>query len=229
MNLSDFTIGGAALVALTHTLAGPDHYLPFIVMAKARKWSSWKTTWVTFVCGLGHVLSTVILGLLAYYIASHFLDFEEMRGDWAAWAFIIFGGAYMIYGIQRAITNKTHKHLHLHKDGNLHTHEHEHEEDHSHTHNKSITPWILFIIFFLGPCEAMLIYFPTSAANFGNQLFINLIIVFGAVTILSMLAIVHLSVAGLNLLPFKKVERYMHASAGFIIMFSGIAIKFLGL
>jgi nickel/cobalt transporter (NicO) family protein len=54
----------AASIALIHTVAGPDHYLPFVVMAKARKWSMAKTTWITFLCGLGHIGSSVILGLV---------------------------------------------------------------------------------------------------------------------------------------------------------------------
>ena len=45
--------GTAALIGLGHTLAGPDHYLPFIVMGKARQWSLGKTMWITFLCGLG--------------------------------------------------------------------------------------------------------------------------------------------------------------------------------
>lgn len=43
----------AASVGLIHTLIGPDHYLPFIVLAKARNWSVLRTGWITFLCGLG--------------------------------------------------------------------------------------------------------------------------------------------------------------------------------
>ena len=52
----------AASIALIHTLLGPDHYLPFIVMARARRWSMRKTACVTLLCGAGHVLSSVLLG-----------------------------------------------------------------------------------------------------------------------------------------------------------------------
>jgi hypothetical protein len=31
--------GAAAGIGFIHTVIGPDHYLPFIVMAKARKWT----------------------------------------------------------------------------------------------------------------------------------------------------------------------------------------------
>ena len=49
----------AATIAFFHTLPGPDHYLPFIVMSKSGKWSLKKTTVISFFCGLGYVLSSV--------------------------------------------------------------------------------------------------------------------------------------------------------------------------
>ena len=45
----------AASIGFLHTLLGPDHYLPFIVMGRARRWSLWKTGWITVACGIGHI------------------------------------------------------------------------------------------------------------------------------------------------------------------------------
>ena len=55
-------VATAAGIALLHTLAGPDHYLPFIMMSRARQWPLRRSLLVTFLCGLGHVLSSVVLG-----------------------------------------------------------------------------------------------------------------------------------------------------------------------
>ena len=51
----------AASLGFVHTVLGPDHYLPFTVLAKARKWSISKTAVITCLCGAGHVLSSVVL------------------------------------------------------------------------------------------------------------------------------------------------------------------------
>jgi len=51
-------------IGLLHTLFGPDHYVPFIALAKANCWSLKKTAWITLLCGIGHVLSAVILGII---------------------------------------------------------------------------------------------------------------------------------------------------------------------
>ena len=54
----------AASIGFFHTLFGPDHYLPFIVMARANRWSTIKTIWITLLCGVGHVVSSVVLGII---------------------------------------------------------------------------------------------------------------------------------------------------------------------
>jgi nickel/cobalt transporter (NicO) family protein len=229
MNVIDFSIGGAVIIGFLHTISGPDHYLPFIFLSKARKWSVWKTSWVTALCGLGHVLSSIVIGSLGILIGKSLSHLENYRGEWAAWAFMIFGFVYMMWGIWRAYKNKTHKHIHLHKDGSAHTHEHSHAEEHAHVHNKNVTPWALFIIFVLGPCEPLFAYFTVSSVSSSTWELATLAIVFSLVTIFTMLAVVLISVAGINLLPFGKLEKYMHAIAGATILLSGIAIQFLGL
>ena len=45
----------ALLTAVIHTITGPDHYLPFIAIAKSRDYSLKKTLFWTFVCGLAIV------------------------------------------------------------------------------------------------------------------------------------------------------------------------------
>jgi len=41
----------AASIGFVHTLLGPDHYIPFIALAKAGDWSKKKLLSVTSLCG----------------------------------------------------------------------------------------------------------------------------------------------------------------------------------
>ncbi|MCD4663993.1 MAG: sulfite exporter TauE/SafE family protein [Bacteroidales bacterium] len=219
--------GTAASIGFFHTLLGPDHYLPFIFMAKARKWSMFKTSWVIVACGIGHVGSSILLGIIGFTfgIALGKLElFEGFRGDLAAWAFVLFGLAYFIWGLQRAIVNKPHKHRHLHTDGTIHMHEHSHSNEHDHVHKKNITPWILFTIFVLGPCEPLIpvLMYPAAETSTSGMVFIA--VIFAVVTIATMLGIVLLATYGFNFIKFGKLERYTHALAGAIVLLSGIAI-----
>ena len=225
----------AASLGFFHTLFGPDHYLPFIVMAKAGKWSKVKTTWITILCGIGHVLSSVVIGLIgiAFGIALSNLELiEGFRGNIAAWLLISFGFVYFIWGIKRAVKNKPHTHAHIHEDGSLHTHVHKHKEEHAHVHKdnkKTLTPWILFTIFVFGPCEPLIPLLMYPAAKNSLAGLITVTAVFGIITIGTMLTIVMLSLWGISFVPLNKMERYTHALAGFAIFISGIAIVFLGL
>jgi nickel/cobalt exporter len=226
----------AASLGFFHTLFGPDHYLPFIMMARARKWSLPKTGWITFLCGLGHIGSSAVLGLIGIVlgVAVHRLvAIESFRGNLAAWLLIAFGLVYFAWGLRRAIRNKPHEHVHLHEDASEHNHSHVHTHEHTHVHEAAntpnITPWVLFTIFVFGPCEPLipLVMYPAARSNW-----IGLSVVtgtFGGVTILTMLSLVLLSTFGINFLPLGKVERYTHAIAGAAITLCGAAIIFLGL
>ncbi len=226
----------AASIGFIHTILGPDHYLPFIVISKARKWSKFKTIWVTTLSGLGHVLSSVLLGAIGigFGFALHDLEaIESSRGEIAAWLMITFGLIYFIWGLRRAWKNKTHEHFHSHKDGVTHLHSHNHHSEHIHVHEKegdiSLTPWILLTIFVFGPCEALIPMLMFPAANESMSGLVLVTIVFGLSTILTMLTVVLVGIYGVNFIPLGKLEKYTHAIAGLIIFLSGGAIQFLGL
>jgi nickel/cobalt exporter len=226
----------AVSVAFLHTLFGPDHYVPFIVMSKAGKWSTIKTIWITILCGIGHVGSSIILGFvgIGFGIAvAHLKSLESIRGNIAGWIVIAFGLVYSVWGIRRAYRNKPHTHWHPHSDGHVHDHTHVHSEEHTHVHENiespSMTPWILFIIFVLGPCEPLIpiLMYPAAQGHTFNVVIVS--VVFGIITIGTMLTVVLGSIAGLRLLPTGQFERYTHALAGASILLCGIAIQFLGL
>lgn len=226
----------AASIGFFHTLFGPDHYLPFIVIAKAKKWSLIKTTFITTLCGIGHIGSSVLLGIvgIALGIAVTKLEaLESFRGNLAAWGLIAFGLMYFAWGLRRALRNRPHKHPHFHKDGDNHVHEHIHTEEHVHVHSSegaiNITPWILFTIFVFGPCEPLIpiLMYPAAKSSLSGLILVTS--VFGGVTIMTMLGIVLISSLGINILPMERLERYNHALAGATIFLCGIAIQFLGL
>lgn len=226
----------AGSIGFVHTLFGPDHYLPFIVMSKSGDWSLKKTTLITLICGIGHVGSSVIFGLIgiAFGIVITKITFlESFRGNIAAWGLIAFGLVYFLWGIKKAYKNQPHEHFHFHKDGEKHIHDHNHHKEHAHPHveegKKNMTPWILFTIFVFGPCEPLipLLMYPAAKNSYFDLALVTL--VFAVATISTMLVIVLVSAYGISFLPMSKLEKYTHAIAGATIFMCGIAIVFLGL
>ncbi len=228
--------GTAVFLGFFHTLIGPDHYLPFIAMARARHWPLKKTLTVAFFSGLGHVLSSVLLGFLGLALGiavSKLETAESWRGNAAAWLFIGFGFAYLIWGLHRAIKNRPHHHAHVHADGENHDHLHQHESDHVHVHDlkkkANITPWVLFTIFVFGPCEPLIPLIMYPAAKHSMPGVVLVAAAFAVATIATMLAIIALSSWGLSFVRLGRMERYAHALAGGAIFLSGLAVQFLGL
>jgi len=224
--------GTAATIALVHTAIGPDHYLPFIVMSRARGWSALKTMWITLLCGIGHVGSSIALGFIGIAAGagiSRLESIESTRGDLAAWAFFVFGLGYMFWGIYRARKNKPHKHFHTHSNGTVHVHQHVHSNEHDHAHKPNMTPWILFTIFLLGPCEPLIpiLMYPASKSSTWGVVLVSL--VFSIVTIATMLIMVMLTSDVLKKVKLGKLERYTHTIAGATILLSACAVLFLGL
>lgn len=204
----------AITIGIGHTLAGPDHYLPFIVLSKDREWRIGKTLWVTFICGLGHVFSSLILGLIGVGMGSTLTSLthiEGVRGNIAAYALIAFGLVYFVWGLRKAIKNKQHSH-----------------DFNSERKNKWLI-WSLMIVFVLGPCEALipLLMYPAAQQSWSGAMMVSL--VFSIATIATMLSAVAIAYFGLHQLKFQWLQRYMQAFAGFTIFISGLAIQYLGM
>jgi len=234
-------VGAAASLGFVHTVLGPDHYLPFIAMARLGNWSQRKTVLVTCLSGLGHVLSSVLLGAVGIALGTAVTRLEALessRGTLAAWLLIAFGLSYFAWGLHRARRSGPRGHAHLHLAGVAHRHGA--GAIHAHTHGdaawreaepkgQSLTPWILFTIFVFGPCEPLiplLMYPAAQSSTAGVALVAG---VFGTVTVATMLAIVVLSSHGLRLVPAARLERYSHALAGLTIFLCGVGIQALGL
>ncbi|MDH3975681.1 MAG: sulfite exporter TauE/SafE family protein [Deltaproteobacteria bacterium] len=225
----------AASIAFLHTLLGPDHYLPFVVMAKARRWSIVKTAMITFLCGAGHVAGSVILGLIGISLGlavDGLIEIESFRGIVAAWLLITFGLIYFVWGLRKAVRKVPHNHFHSHENGIHHSHYHHHHKDHVHAHTQeksNLTPWVLFTVFILGPCEPLipLLIYPAAKSSYLGVVWVTF--VFGAVTIVTMCAFVLVSSFGIKFLNLGRFEKYSHSMAGASICLSGLAIHFLGL
>lgn len=200
----------ALTIAIVHTATGPDHYLPFIALSKARNWSIKKTALITLLCGLGHVGSSVLIGLFGIGggLALKSLELTEaLRGDMAAWLLTGCGLIYMVWGIVHGIRHREHHHIDL-KGG-------------------KITPWALFLIFVFGPCEPLIPLLMFPAATFGVAELLLVAGLFAVATLATMTALVLAASYGLKC-THGSTHRFAHAMAGGVVLCCGVAVQ-LGL
>ncbi|MEJ7587983.1 MAG: hypothetical protein WKI04_10525 [Ferruginibacter sp.] len=221
----------AISVAALHTLMGPDHYLPFIALSKSRNWSLGKTMSWTVLCGSGHILGSVLLGLagagLGWSISTiGWLD--NIRGGIAGWIMLLFGLIYGAWGYSRAIHNKHHKHYDIAGDGSILVYQHQHGEPVMPNEKYRLTPWVMFIIFLLGPCEPMipLLYAPAAQKSWLGM--VMLIGIYTIVTLITMIALVLLGYFGCGNLKTEKLQRWMHPLGGATIFVCGAGMLWMG-
>jgi len=236
----------AGSIAMVHTLLGPDHYLPFVAMAKSRGWSMAKTLRMTLICGFGHIVGSIVLGIVGVALGSQLASLnwiEGVRGDIASWALLALGLVYFTWGIRHAYRCKDdiehgvmHGHHHHHGSHHHHhiggDHDHTHIDDHDEATAIKRAPsayWALFIVFVLGPCEPLipLLMYPAAIGNVWAAVIVSS--VFGLVTVVTMVAAVMLSVWGLSFIKMPKIEHFSHAIAGSTILMCGASMVFLGL
>ncbi len=237
MNEAALLCWSAAAIGTVHTLLGPDHYVPFAAMSRVGDWPVRKTLIVTVLCGVGHVLGSVVLGLIGIAIGTavfHLERIESVRGEIAAWMLMGFGLVYFAWAMVRFVRNRPHTHWHSHDGEAFHSHEHRHNAEHLHVHDhvhsakgsrETMTPWILFTIFLFGPCEPLipLLMYPAAAGSY--WLLIAITIIFACATITTMTLIVWLITTSRFALRTGISGRLAAPAAGLLLLACGVAMK----
>jgi nickel/cobalt transporter (NicO) family protein len=232
----------AVTLGVLHTAVGVDHTLPFIVLGKARSWPLRRTLWVTACCGIGHVLSSVAIGALGWLLGAtsgRLQVVESLRGELAGALLIAFGCVYASLGLWRLRRGQGHRHVHVHPDGTIHSHPHQHQYPgdkvlHRHEHRETL-PFqssrlvpALFVIFVLGPCEALipLMFAPAISGELALSWLVAL--VFSLATIATMLTLVTAGYWGLGGRALERLAPHLNWSAGVLIALSGLGVRMLG-
>lgn len=220
----------AITIAFFHTASGPDHYLPFVVLSRSRGWSLTKTILLTMVCGCGHVLSSVVLGVVGVFVGwqmSEIEIFQDVRGNLSSWALLILGVVYFVYGVYRATRPQAHKHFDIVED-DVYVFEHKHNQSYSPQKRVKVTPLVLFAIFVMGPSEPIIPLLFFSGTHRSPAEIVWLIALFTLTTIATMVGMVLLGNYGYNRVGANHIDRYSHAIGGLVISACAFGMLFLG-
>lgn len=195
-------------VAFFHALA-PDHWMPFVALARGSRWPMRRLVFVTTLAGVGHVVSSLLLGLLGLTAgwAVHRLEgTEAWRGGVTIWLLIGFGVAYALWGLKHA--QHHHPHVSVQEAVKVYA-------------AKRI--WMLIAILVFGPCEP-LIPLMFLAYERGMAAVGVVSLVFSLVTVAMVVGQSGLVYAGVRLVHAGWVERYAHALAGLVIVLTAIGV-----
>lgn len=217
-------------VAFFHA-AIPTHWLPFVLVARARSWSKGRAILVLALAGLGHVGVMTLLGL---GIAWAGFRLDQRMGRVFPW---IAGGllfAFAIYYFWRQASGRGICH-HNPPGGHHHAGEHcadEHEESHwqeelneSPLLSTETGDWTaiggLFVMLTLSPCEGFLpIYL--SGVQFGWRGFFILSLILAVATFAAMAVFTWLALIGFERFRLNRFERYEAGMLGALFAMLGL-------
>ncbi|MFL6541242.1 MAG: hypothetical protein ACJ8HQ_09260 [Chthoniobacterales bacterium] len=215
-------------VAFFHA-AIPTHWLPFVLAARAQRWTHAKTLAVTALAGTGHVFFTALLGLL---IAWFGIALNKSIGTWFPW---IAGIALLLLGIfylVRQATGKGHAHHHLfcghdhvHVGGLEHHHDHEPapvSARHAAASDRVAVTSLLMLLTF-SPCEAFLPIY-ASGVQYGWTGFALLTAILSVGTVAGMIVFTWLTLAGVQKVKLGALERFESGIIGLLLCAVGVLI-----
>jgi nickel/cobalt exporter len=238
MNASMLTTVAATgfTVAFFHA-AIPTHWLPFVLVARARRWSAGRTMGIAALAGLGHVVLTSLLGLVIARLGTALVETVGRIFPWIVGTCLLAVGAYYFWRQWRG-GGICH---HAVPGGHHHADEHCGHEEPEHSHWDSelkdsplVAPgtgdWSavsgLFLMLTLSPCEGFLpIYL--SGVQFGWTGFAVLSGILAAGTLLGMLLFTWLTLRGLQGFKLRSFERNEAALLGGMFTLLGLIVIIL--
>ncbi len=191
-----------ALVAVAgiHALL-PTHWLSFVLVARAQKWSRGKMLRVVLLSGLGHVLSTALVGLAAAALgkaAHHYV--ENLDTPLPALILCAFGLYYLVMGWRR--------------DGHPHCH-HDHSDDPIQADKVAVGA--LFLEMTLSPCETLIpIFFAAGSLSWPALLLMAFAT--SAITIVAMGVLAFLGYTGYSKITFPWLEHNERLVLGVLLI-----------
>jgi len=223
-------------VAFLHA-AMPTHWLPFVLVARARQWSRAKTLGVTLFAGLGHVGLTSLLGLAIAWFGFQ-INYEVGEAfPWLAGGVLFAVGAYYIW---RQLRGKGICH---HPIPGGHHHASEacgHEAEHSHWEHELADSGIasdrkgdlaaiggLFLMLTLSPCEGFLPVY-LSGVQFGWRGFVVLSVILAVGALAGMALVTWLALMGLDRFKIRYFERREAGTIGTLFCVLGLVVMAIG-
>ena len=197
---------GSFLISLLHAVI-PNHWLPVLAIGRKEGWDLKETERVTFISGLAHVLSTIIIGVLLGIIGVELSDHIEHFTHIIAPSILILIGLYFVR------QHYVHHHFHV-----------ENLKTNGRPKGKIISA--LVITMFLSPCMEIEAYF-LMAGTKGWWMLGSIALMYMVITIAGMLLWIRLAYKGLLKLNWHKWEHNAGLISGGVLIITGILSFFV--
>ncbi len=197
---------GSLLLSLLHAVI-PNHWLPVLAIGKKDNWSLQEVIKVTFIAGLAHALSTILIGIFLGLLGLQLAGKIEYFTHFIAPSVLILLGVFFIYQHHR------HKHFHLHKT-----------PEPTLPKNKIILA--LAVAMFLSPCMEIEAYFLLAGA-YGLWAVVSIAALYLTISVSGMVLWVSLAYKGILKLNWHTLEHKSGIITGWTLVITGIISFFI--
>lgn len=197
---------GSLLISLLHAVI-PNHWLPVLAIGRKEGWTLGETSRVTFIAGMAHVISTILIGLLLGLIGKELTEHIEHFTRIIAPSLLILMGLYFIR------QHYTHHHFHV-------------DQQQIKKKTKRSIILALVIAMFLSPCMEIEAYFLLAGAK-SWYLLAGVALMYTLISIAGMLIWVRIVYKGLLKLNWHKWEHNAGIITGLILIVTGIFSFFI--
>ncbi|NIQ87443.1 MAG: hypothetical protein GTN83_22215 [Acidobacteria bacterium] len=224
----------AAATAVLHT-AIPDHWLPFVLIGRARNWSPARTARITFLAGVLHLavsfgLAVLALGLGRAAVAALGETMEHATGP----LLVLFGLVYAIWSWRKG--------GHFHPGGSLlhrgahgcDGHEGDANDEHLHYHadqalirdDGRFGAAGLAVLVGLNPC-VLIVPVALSAAQLGGAAILAVFVAYGVPALVLMVGLAALATTAARRIRIPAAARHMEMISGLLIAVLGAVLWLL--
>lgn len=192
----------------------PTHWLPFVLAGRAQKWSYKRTLSVLFIAGMGHILTTTLIGAgIVWFGLNLHEHFEKSLVLLASGIVFLFG----VYNIVQYFRGYKHSHC-------------DHADTHDHDYAKKAKDgWAilsLLLLLTLSPCHAFIpVYISAWSTGWNGFYILTLTLAVG--TLSAMMIFTTLAFFGLRQLKLDWVEDYEKLIAGILLIGLSILVYFV--
>jgi nickel/cobalt exporter len=198
-------ITGSLILSILHALI-PNHWLPVLAISKKENWTIKETTSVTFVSGVSHAASTVLIGLAIAFLGLKLSERIEQFAHVIAPIVLVALGVFYIYQHHR------HKHFHLH-------------DTETRPSRRKIVLSLVVAMFF-SPCFEIEAYF-LMAGSHGLKSVVILAFLYSTVTVTGMVIWIRLTYRGLFKLNWHALEHNAGIITGATLITTGVVSFFI--
>jgi nickel/cobalt exporter len=224
MTTTPALLAAAAGVGFGHAIL-PDHWVPLAVVGRTRRYPLTKVARLSGLAGVTHVLVSLVLGAVIVVVGLQLRSTVEHAQDAIVGSLLVATGVLFL-GLELTGHGHGHHHDDDHDDHRHPEHDHAHGDSHEHDHEGQRHSLLSIMVPFGAAASPDLTILPVflAATTAGAGAAIGSVVVFGAVTIATIVGLTLFATAGGYQIRGEWLERWGNVLTAVVLLAIGVLV-----